>query len=312
MYSMFHENDLPPGHLIGGDNMAVFPLGLLARRSGTVFIRRSFRDDRVYKATLRRYIDYLLEKRFTLSWAIEGTRSRSGKLGPPRLGMLAYVVDAWRRGRVEDVVLVPVSISYDQIVELADYAAEQKGAKKRPESTSWFVGFVSGIRAPHGKMYVRFGETLSLADYFGRRGDETSGEIDEEAIDIQKLSFDVSVRINRATRVTPSALVSLVLLAAGHRALSLDEIATDAADLADFAISRGLPGAEDLGLSTREGVRAALDALARGGVVEPHDAGQESVFRNRQGGSTLPQPTTGTACSTSSSPRPSPSLRSWG
>jgi glycerol-3-phosphate O-acyltransferase len=58
--------------------MNFFPLGQLARRSGVFFIRRSFKDNDVYKFVLRQYIDYLIEKRFALEWYIEGGRSRSG------------------------------------------------------------------------------------------------------------------------------------------------------------------------------------------------------------------------------------------
>ena len=283
MYSMLHREGLPPSHLVGGENMAVFPLGPLARRSGAVFIRRSFKDDPVYKATIRQYVDYLLEKRFSLSWSIEGTRSRSGKLMPPRLGLLAWVVDSWRRRTVDDVVFVPVSISYDQIVELADYAAEQRGAKKRAESAAWLAGFISGIRAPHGRMYVRFGETLSLADYFGRRDDAASAEPGEPSIDLHKLAFELSVRINRATLVTPTSLVSMVMLANGGRAVSLAEVAAEAADLQEFAVTRSLPGAADMHLGDAAGVRAALDALASSGVVACYEDGPEPVFALAEG-----------------------------
>src|SRR5207245_3599065 len=92
-----HENGHPPNHTAGGINMNFFPVGPLVRRSGVFFIRRSFKDNAVYKHVLRQYIDYLIEKRFSLEWYIEGGRSRAGKLLPPMFGMLAYVVDAYRR-----------------------------------------------------------------------------------------------------------------------------------------------------------------------------------------------------------------------
>ncbi len=34
--------------------------------------------------------------------------------------MLAYVVDAYRRGKSEDVFLIPVAIAYDQIQDVGD------------------------------------------------------------------------------------------------------------------------------------------------------------------------------------------------
>lgn len=105
------ENELPPNHTAGGINMNFFLVGPLLRRSGIFFIRREFKDNEPYKFVLRQYIDYLLEKRFALEWYIEGGRSRTGKLREPRLGLLAYVVDSYRRGIVDDVILVPVSIN---------------------------------------------------------------------------------------------------------------------------------------------------------------------------------------------------------
>src|SRR5947207_15492855 len=77
-----YENGLPPNHTAGGINMNFFPMGAIMRRTGIFFIRRSFKDNDVYKLVLRQYIDYLIEKRFPLEWYMEGTRSRSGKLMP--------------------------------------------------------------------------------------------------------------------------------------------------------------------------------------------------------------------------------------
>ena len=116
----------PPNHTAGGINMNFFPIGPILRRSGIFFIRRTFKDNPVYKFVLQHYVDYLIEKRFSLEWYLEGGRSRSGKLLPPRLGLFANVVDAFRRGKSEDVYLVPVSIAYEQIGDVGDYVAEPK------------------------------------------------------------------------------------------------------------------------------------------------------------------------------------------
>ncbi|MDX1650260.1 MAG: 1-acyl-sn-glycerol-3-phosphate acyltransferase, partial [Myxococcota bacterium] len=167
LQSVLHENGLPPNHTAGGINMNFFPIGPLVRRAGVFFIRRSFKDDAVYKLVLQHYIDYLVEKRFPLEWYIEGGRSRSGKLLPPRFGMLAYVVDAYRRARSEDVVLLPVSICYDQISDVGDYAAEQRGVEKQRESFAWFLRVVRRLRRRYGRIVVRFGEPLSLQKALG-------------------------------------------------------------------------------------------------------------------------------------------------
>ena len=119
---VLYENELPLNHTAGGVNMNFFIIGPLLRRSGIFFIRREFKDNEPYKFVLKQYIDYLLEKRFAIEWYIEGGRSRSGKLREPKLGLLAYVVDSYQRGITNDVVIVPVSINYDQITDVGSYA----------------------------------------------------------------------------------------------------------------------------------------------------------------------------------------------
>ena len=96
-------------------------------------------------------------------------RAASGKLLPPRLGLLAYVVDAYRRGKAEDVFLIPVSIAYDQIEDVGDYVAEQRGAKKAKESFGWFLKMVRSLRRRFGRIHIEFGEPLSLRDARMRR-----------------------------------------------------------------------------------------------------------------------------------------------
>ena len=96
MLTASQDAHFPLVHLVGGDNMAFFGMGYLMRRAGTIFIRRKM-ESVVYKAVLQHYLTWLLEKRFPVSWALEGTRSRNGKLMPPRYGILKYVVEAGRK-----------------------------------------------------------------------------------------------------------------------------------------------------------------------------------------------------------------------
>src|SRR4051794_37908818 len=158
------EHDFPRNHVLGGENLRFWPVGPLAKRAGIVFIRRSFGDDEVYKLAVREYFGYLLAKRFNLEWYMEGGRSRTGKLRPPRHGLLRFVADAVERKRVEDVYLVPVSITYDQLREVSGMAAEQGGAAKRGEGLSWMASYIrEQVRTPLGTVHVGFAEPLSLA-----------------------------------------------------------------------------------------------------------------------------------------------------
>src|SRR5262249_35092669 len=109
------EADFPRNHVLAGGNMSFWPIGPLGKRAGLIFIRRSFGGDQVYKLAVREYFGHLVAKRFNLEWYIEGGRSRTGKLRPPRYGLLRYLVDALDEGRADDVYLVPVSIVYEQL-----------------------------------------------------------------------------------------------------------------------------------------------------------------------------------------------------
>ena len=283
LQALLHENGLPPNHTAGGINMNFFPVGPLVRRAGVFFIRRTFKDDEVYKLVLRHYVDYLVEKRFPLEWYIEGGRSRSGKLMPPRFGMLAYVVDAFRRGCSEDVVLVPASICYDQISDVSDYAAEQLGAAKEREGFFWFLRVLRRLGRRYGRIVVRFGEPLSLRATLGAPDPSAAPDPDERSLALQKLGFELCVRINRATPITPISLVCMALLGRGDRALSVEEMQDALRNLVAYVKRRGLPTTEPIRLDTPEGVRETLDLLVESHLLERFDEGPDTVWGIRAG-----------------------------
>lgn len=270
---MLWENDLPPNHTAGGINLNFFPVGPLIRRTGVFFIRRSFRDNELYKIVLRAYIDFLIEKRFPIEWYMEGGRSRSGKLNPPRFGLLHYVVDSLRRAKSEDIQLIPVSITYDQIQDVPDYAREAQGRAKQEESIGWLVRAIRSLRRRYGDIYIRFGAPVSVASVI-----EDIGEDDQPSTGLQKLAFEVMYRIGRVTPVTSVAVVSIALLAARGKAKTADELAEECARLVDFIRAREIPTAERLDLSDAAGVVPILDWLAEHGNVSSHEAIERRVF----------------------------------
>ena len=274
-----HENGLPPNHTAGGINMNFFPVGPLVRRSGVFFIRRSFRDDKIYKLVLRHYVDYLIKKRFSLEWYIEGGRSRSGKLLPPHFGMLAYVVDAYRRGKSEDVALIPTSLAYDQISDVGSYSAEQGGAEKRRESFGWFVGVVRSLRKRYGNIHIRFGEPIFLSKALGESDPDAAPDPDERNLEVQKLAFEVAVRINSVTPITPTSLVTMALLGVGNRALSVEEIETELENLLLYVRRRNLPTTGEFDLYDPDSACQALSNLVENGVVAHYTDGPEAVYR---------------------------------
>lgn len=66
-----------------------------------------------------------------------------------------------------DIKIVPVGFSYDRPLEEGLFAWEMLGVPKPKETTKGLLKAFETVESNHGRMYVNFGETMSLIDYFG-------------------------------------------------------------------------------------------------------------------------------------------------
>jgi glycerol-3-phosphate O-acyltransferase len=257
-----------------GANLNFFPLGTVARRTGIVHIRRATSDVPVYRFALRAFIGHLVSSRANLIWSIEGGRTRTGKLRPPRLGLLNYVVDAAQHVDA-DVLLVPVSIMYDQLPdnEVTLMTSEARGHGKSPENVRWFLHYLRGLRRRLGRIYVDVGEPIPLQPRLAELGARDPSR----AHAIERIALEVSHRINVATPVTPTAAVCVALLAA-DRALTLDEILATVDPLASYLQARRSPTAGGANLTDRATIRRAAQDLVRSGVLTAHSADKTTVW----------------------------------
>ncbi|WP_242639174.1 glycerol-3-phosphate 1-O-acyltransferase [Mycolicibacterium sp. S2-37] len=274
------ENRLPPVHMFAGINLSFGFMGPLLRRSGVIFIRRNVAGDPLYKYVLKEFVGYVVEKRFNLSWSIEGTRSRTGKMLPPKLGLLAYVADAYLAGRSDDILLQPVSISFDQLHEIAEYAAYARGGEKTPEGLSWLYNYIKaqGERS-YGKIYVRFPEAVSMRQYLGEPGGPIASDEAAKRLAMQKMAFEVAWRILQVTPLNATALVSALLLTTRGVALTLEQLHHTLQDSLDYLMRKESPLTNSaLRLRTLEGVQSAVDALSNGHPVTRVDSGREPVW----------------------------------
>lgn len=268
LYDFFYRNDISPPYIFGGVNMAFAGFGSFARRAGGIFIRRTFADDPVYKAVLRRYIQYLIGEGCSFNWAIEGTRSRTGKLVMPKLGLLKYVVDASRPLGDDAISYIPVSVSYDQIPDVIDMAAQEAGANKRPESLKWFAGYVRGLDSHFGNIYVRFGEAVALHDTPDAPDLTISQKlISPRIIEVEKLAFEVCYRINEVTPATETSLILMSLLC--RTTARPKRIREDVATLQNYMKQRQSSSMfTSPNLPINNDVDAALSSLIDHGIVQ--------------------------------------------
>lgn len=216
------QHALSPPLIAAGENLSFFPVGAFLRHCGAFFIRRSFGGRRLYTALVDAYLRKVLLEGYNVEFFLEGGRSRTGKLLPPKLGLLSMVVDAGLRLPSRTLSFVPVSICYERVIEEGAYTREQGGGDKEPESVGGMLRSARFLRSRYGRIYITLGEISSLDDFIDRTTDRRDGD-DRRALKpaerravIQQIAHRMTYEISRATTVTPSALVACAILC--HRA----------------------------------------------------------------------------------------------
>lgn len=262
-----------PTFTVGGNNLDLAGIGRLAGSAGVMFIRRATGDLPVYRLALRASIEKLVRERHNLAWSIEGGRTRTGKLRPPVLGLLKYVIDAAEAVPGPDVLLVPVSVVYDQLHEVALMTDEARGGRKRPEDLRWLLRFLRSQSHRLGRAYLTIGEPIPLRG----QAEDLRAQDGPDVPVVERIAIDACHRINRATPVTVTALVSLAMLGA-DRALALDEVLETVAPLARYIRARRWAVAGAAALTDRSTIRRALAELVSSGVLTCYAAGTEPVW----------------------------------
>lgn len=171
-YISYHLRLPMPIIAAGMDFMSMAVIGDMLRSSGAFYIRRSFVDNSLYWAVFQEYVQTIVKDVGSpLEFFLEGTRSRSGKSLPPKLGLLGCVSELWLRGRVPDVALIPISISYERTLEERLYAYELLGVPKPPESTSGLLKAMGILKESFGDIVINIGSPVSLRTYLSPHAD---------------------------------------------------------------------------------------------------------------------------------------------
>jgi glycerol-3-phosphate O-acyltransferase len=288
---VFYRNYLPLPTVAAGDNLSFFPVGPAFRRAGAFFIRRSFHGDRLYGAVVDAYMRRLIKDGFTLEFFLEGGRSRTGKLLPPKVGLLSLVVDAALGVTGKKIYFVPISIGYERVVEEKEFVREVSGADKQKEDVRGLVASAGLLRGRYGRISVQFGNLLTLESVLQeidqakakQAGANANSPPSSDAMAkltparrravVTRLAYRVMNEINRTTAVTPGALVATALLTSPGRGVSHPDLVDACQRLARtlrafgarFTASLADPGGEDIRVSS---LREACELFARAGHID--------------------------------------------
>jgi putative phosphoserine phosphatase / 1-acylglycerol-3-phosphate O-acyltransferase len=257
------RHGLPIPYTFAGINLDFFGAGQIARKNGTIFIRRSFKDNLVYKAALQHYIATLLDRQANFVWALEGTRSRTGKLVWPQMGILKYIVEAEQDAK-HTVKYVPVSIVYDLIPDVAEMTKEGRGKEKKPESFAWMLNYIRKMEGKLGRISLRIGEPTELADAHNAPIPDEDEQAPDLRNPISRFAFELVHRINQITPVTTISLICTALLS--KFALTKRGLESDIADLMQLIESHKKDALVDRGRPIGESVQVALALLTKAGI----------------------------------------------
>jgi len=229
-YVLFNQGLVPP-HIAAGINMNFWPIGSVLRRAGAFFLRRSFSGNKLYAAVFNEYLNVLFNKGYSIEYFPEGGRSRTGRLLQPKTGMLSMTMENVLRSRKKPLLLVPVYIGYDKIMEGGSYLGELRGSSKKSESIGQLLGARKALKQSFGQVYVNFGTPVCIETWLDDNQSDWRDNL--ENFDerpkwfnqkVKLLANDLMQGINSSAAVSPVTLIALVLLSTPRYAIDKNEL----------------------------------------------------------------------------------------
>jgi glycerol-3-phosphate O-acyltransferase len=251
-----------PLFVAGGNNLNIFPIGPLFRRSGCFFIRRTFANDILYKLTLEAYLHYMLIKGNPIEFFFEGGRSRTGKLLPPRYGLYQMLIEA--HNAIDEKVrmplsFIPVSIVHEYVPEQKSLTRELDGAKKQKENAAQLFGLVKLFSYQFGNVHINIGQPVAMPPL----------NLADIKAQTQKIAFECFLEVGKNMRVTPTSLLAMILLDEPTGALKWEEILTKARHIITYCEKFNVPITESIQLSNFEkSLERSIDILIGNKKVE--------------------------------------------
>lgn len=276
---------IAPPCIAAGDNLRRIPVvGNIFRRSGAFFIKRTFWHNRLYTVCLSEYLRKILAEGYNLEFFIEGTRSRSGKVLTPRMGLLKWIADAALEGRIRNAQIAPLSIGYEKVIEEGSITREASGGQKKQEDLGQVLKAGRVLTSRFGRLNFQVHKPYDLREALAELGATKQSDEKTRNAAINQLAFRVVREISQLSLVTPTALVSTALLVTGRRTVDrrvvdricqwlLERLRSNGA-----RVSRALTAphtAEGTEVAQAEllqvrsaGLEKALQLAARGGLIQ--------------------------------------------
>jgi glycerol-3-phosphate O-acyltransferase len=202
---------------------------------GAYFVRRNSRDA-LYRKVLERWVAMATEAGVTQAVFPEGGLSRDGKLRPPKVGILDYMLRAFDPQGERDIAFIPVGINYDRTFEDRSLLSERDSSAPRPGALAAAANAMRFVVKNlllmarnrwhrFGYACVNFGSPISLKRYATEHGlDARRLEREERFARVTELAEHLMGAIARVIPVVPVSLVARTFVSSPQRAWSEIEI----------------------------------------------------------------------------------------
>jgi glycerol-3-phosphate O-acyltransferase len=209
-----------------GEWARVWLLQSLIRSMGAYFVRRDSREP-LYRKVLARYVHLAIAGGLTQAMFPEGGLTRDGKLRPPKLGLLSYIVSGFDPQGRRDAVFVPVGLNYDRVLEdrvqVAALVATEGEKPRFKFSPAVLLGFIAnsinlrwqGRLYRYGYACVSFGRPISLRQYCKEQNIDFR-TLDEQRRfgEVERLGQTLMRKVGDVVPALPVPLVATVILGA--------------------------------------------------------------------------------------------------
>jgi glycerol-3-phosphate O-acyltransferase len=273
---------MPVPLVAAGKNLSFWPMGPLFRSGGAFFIRRSFRGAVLYSKVFAEYIHKLLEEGFNIEQFIEGGRSRTGKLLMPKLGLLSILLNAYKNGACEDMIIVPIYIGYDRVLEEKSYLNEIEGGQKEPENLRGVIQARKFLKKRYGKIYIEFNEPILMNELLTKFGTPLAEmkPKDQNAL-CRNLGYRVINAINRAAVVTAYGLVASAILNCSRDKFSYNQMMSIIETYINHLTTQNAKLADTLVLDHVHAIQHALDAYVQSKFIEALSKDKDTPYSER-------------------------------
>lgn len=229
-----------------GEWARAFPLEQIFKAFGGYFVRRKHRE-RLYHTVLERYVQLITREGVTQGIFLEGGLTRDGKLRPPKIGLLDYVLGIGHDPAYHSrIYVIPVAINYDRVLEDRSLLRElDTSTGGRPPGKLaqlrevlpflfWNVArLVTRRWKRYGRAAVMIGAPVPLAPWYANQPDLFTIPRPDRLALVAELTDRIMERIGALIPVTPVPLVCAAMQSLGGELLPRQKLLTRIEELRD-------------------------------------------------------------------------------